>query len=147
MVRVYCLLLVPSLVGVGCSRSGPIEVDVSSRPICFIIDHKGWPRPFWWPRVTEFVIASDETEAGELIWHLKSIGATGELARELAFTYGRAPPGFYQVFPAGEQAPEPLERGRVYYVAAGGKDTVYRMVFSLPLDTRDIDTGGRMPVK
>ena len=131
----------------GCNRPGAIEVDLTSAPVRFIVDHRGWPRPFWWPRVTEFVIAGGEGESGELVWHLKSTSTSGELAHQLAFIYGRVPPSFYQVFPNGDQVPQPLERGQVYYIAAGGKKTIYRIAFSLPVEPEDIAARRRVPAR
>ena len=119
-----------SLLAAGCGDPEPVQVDLSERPIRFLIDHHGWPRPFWWPRVNEFAIADDKDE---LIWHLKSSDPRGELAHQLAFVYGRVPPGFYQVFPEKDKAPSELRRDRTYYVAAGGERALYRMAFSLPV--------------
>jgi hypothetical protein len=113
---------------------------LSSTPVRFIIDHAGWPRPFGWPRVTEFAVASDQTAGGELVWYLKSVSEKGELAHRLAFIYGRVPPDFYQVFPKEGRAARPLEPGRVYYIGAGGDEVVYRMAFSLPVDSRALTT-------
>ncbi len=120
-------------------------MDLTSTPVRFIVNHRGWPRPFWWPRVTEFAVASSESEQGELLWQLKSTSAQGELAHRLAFVYGRVPPGFTQVHPGEAQAPEPPEPGRVYYVAAGGQDSLYRMAFSLPVTLRDVEEPSRGP--
>jgi len=117
----------------GCGPE-PIDVDMSSSPVRFFIDHRGWPRPFWWPRVTEFAIADDRDE---LVWHLQADDETGRLAHKLAFIYGREPPGFHQVFPLEGAPPPPLVRGRTYFIAAGGPRAVYRMAFSLPVDSRE----------
>ncbi len=95
--------------------------------------------------MTEFAVASDQTEAGELVWYLKSMSEKGELAHRLAFIYGRVPPNFYQVFPKEGRSAKPLEPGRVYYIAAGGDEVVYRMAFSLPVDSRSLITRGTGP--
>ncbi len=138
-------ILLPCLAVTGCGRPGPIEVDLTATPVRFIINHHGWPRPFWWPRVTEFAVASSESEAGELLWQLESTSVQGELAHRLAFVYGRVPPGFTQVYPGEAQPPEQPETGRVYYVAAGGQDSLYRMAFSLPLTLREAEVQSRGP--
>lgn len=88
--------------------------------------------------MTEFAIASDETEAGAPVWYLKSTEAAGRPAHLLAVVYGHVPPGFYQDYPENDRPPEPLRADRVYYVAAGGKYVVYRMAFSLPVHAEDI---------
>ena len=111
-------------------------MDLSSRPIRFIIYHQGWPRPFWWPRVNELAVADNQDA---LIWHLKSSNAQGELAHQLAIVYGRVPPGFYQVFPEGDKAPAPFQRDRTYYIAAGGDHAIYRMAFSLPVEALEFN--------
>ncbi|MBN2561885.1 MAG: hypothetical protein JXQ75_13240 [Phycisphaerae bacterium] len=132
------LLLVAGLLlpvsGLGCGPE-PVQVDLSSTPIRFVIDHKGWPRPFWWPRVTEFAIADGQND---LIWQLESSNPDGELAHRLAFVYGRVPPGFCQVFPASDAVPASLERGQTYYVAAGGPRALYRMAFSPQVEALEI---------
>lgn len=113
----------------GCGRPGVVDIDLTTSPVRFIVDHHGWPKPFWWPRVTEFAIGSDKDE---LLWHLETSRSTGEPADRLAFIYGQVPPGFRQLVPAGDAPPQPLKTGRTYYVAAVGPRAVYRMVFSLP---------------
>jgi hypothetical protein len=118
----------------GCA-SETVDVDLSCHPARFIVDHKGWPRPFWWPRVTEFAIADSKEE---LVWHLKSAAPGGELARQLAFIYGRVPPGFEQLFPEKNKAPSPLQRDRTYYVAAAGPSAVYRLIFTLPVEADEL---------
>jgi len=118
----------------GCQEPQSIDVDISSNPLRFIIDHRGWPRPFWAPSVKEFAIATEE----EAVWQLEATGSRGEAARELAIVYGEAPAGFRQVFPEKAEKPKPLQRGRMYFVAAGGRSTVYRMVFSLPMDPLEV---------
>ena len=137
--RLLTRLGVPLLLFIGAPAlpgCGPetVDVDLSCRPVRFIIDHQGWPRPFWWPRVTEFAIADSKDE---LVWHLRSSDPGGELARQLAIIYGRVPPGFEQVFPQKGNGPVPLQRDRNYYVAAAGPSAVYRMVFSLPLEAAE----------
>lgn len=124
------LLCLAGVVFTGCNDPGTIDLDFTGQPVRFFIHHRGWPRPFHWPRVTEFAIASEEDGA---IWQLRSEDSEGQPARELAIIYGRLPPGFVQEFPAGSTAPVPLQRGRTYYVAAGGPRAVYRMVFALPI--------------
>lgn len=105
----------------------------------FIVDHEGWPRPFVCPRVSEFVIASDEDGT---VWELESEDSKGIAARELAFVLGEAPPGFRQVSPENNARPKPLTPGRTYYVAAGKpKGVYYRMVFALPLSTLEMLRG------
>ncbi len=115
----------------GCSGDGVIEVDFSSQQVRFIIDHRGWPRPFSWPRVNDFGIASEEDGP---IWQLQTETLSGQPARQLAIIYGEVPRGFSQVFPSDNAAPKPLERGRNYFVAAGGPKQVYKAVFALPVD-------------
>lgn len=132
-----CLPILASCTALsGCAQLQSVDIDLTSTPVRFIIDHVGWPRPFGWPRVTEFAIASNQTEAGELVWYLKSVSEKGEFAHRLAFIYGRVSPGFYQVFPEEGRSAKPLEPGRIYYIAAGGDEVVYRMAFSLPVDSR-----------
>lgn len=114
----------------GCNRPGAIDVDLTSHPVRFLIDHQGWPRPFVCPRVTEFAVASDEDGA---VWQLAAESAEGIPARELAIVYGELPRGFVQIVPASGQPPRLME-GRTYYVAAGGPRSVYRIVFALPLE-------------
>ena len=116
----------------GCGREpGSIEVDVSARPVAFTIHHYGWPRPFSWPCVTEFAIASDEDVA---MWQLESVDPKGVPANQLMLVYGEVPDGFIQTAPAGQDEVKPLQVGRTYFVAAGGPDSIYRMVFALPMD-------------
>lgn len=119
----------------GCSSpEGTVDVDLSAAPPRFIVDHQGWPRPFWWPRVNEFAIGS---EKDDLLWHLQSTDGFGELARSLAFVYGQVPPGWVQVFPAEGVRPKPFVAGRSYYVGAVGPEAVYRLVFALPLSPEE----------
>lgn len=113
----------------GCGRPETIEVDLTTLPVRFIVDHQGWPRPFWWPRVTEFAVASEEDG---LLWQVESAEGEGEPADRLAFVYGQPPPGFRQVHPAEGAAPQTLMSGRSYFVAATGPKNVYRVVFALP---------------
>jgi hypothetical protein len=115
----------------GCIEPEPVQIDLSSNPIRFIIDHQGWPRPLWWPRITEFAIASEED--GQ-IWELHTEGSKGVLAREIGIVYGEVPPGFYQTFPELNKHPARLEMGRTYYVASGGSKALYRLAFSLPVE-------------
>jgi hypothetical protein len=128
-VAVYILL---TFAVTGCGRPEAIEVDLSSMPVRFVIDHSGWPRPFWWPRVTEFAMGSEEDD---LLWQLEATDSRGELAHKLAFVYGEVPPGFAQVFPAVGRCPRPLTPGRSYYVGAAGPKAVYRSVFALPISS------------
>ncbi|HVP11924.1 MAG TPA: hypothetical protein VMV94_12150 [Phycisphaerae bacterium] len=134
MVRSVCLCLLLSLIVAGCGRPETVEVDLSSSPARFIVDHAGWPRPFWWPRVTEFAIGSEEDD---LLWQLQATSDRGELAHKLAFVYGQVPPGFAQVFPAVGTAPKPLIPGRSYFVGAVGPKAVYRAVFALPVSPEE----------
>lgn len=113
----------------GCGRPETIEVDLTTLPVRFIVDHQGWPRPFWWPRVTEFAVASEEDG---LLWQVESSKGEGELADRLAFIYGQPPPGYRQVHPVEGTAPKSLISGRSYFVAATGPKDVYRVVFALP---------------
>lgn len=119
----------------GCQRPQIVDVDLSAAPPRFILNHQGWPRPFWAPRVTEFAIATDS----EPLWQLEATGTRGAPAREWAIPYGEVPEGFRQVFPEGNEKPKPFRQGRTYFVAAGGRSTVYRMVFSLPIDPLEVD--------
>ncbi|QDV89040.1 hypothetical protein RAS2_01010 [Phycisphaerae bacterium RAS2] len=114
----------------GCNRPGAIDVDLTSHPVRFLIDHRGWPRPFMCPRVTEFAVASDEEGA---VWQLAAESAEGVPARELAIVYGELPRGFVQTVPTSGRPPRLME-GRTYYVGAGGPRSVYRIVFALPLE-------------
>jgi hypothetical protein len=124
-------LLLPllGLAVAGCSGEGTIEVDLTEIPPRFIVDHHGWPRPFWWPRVTEFAIGS---EKDDLLWHVQAVSSRGELTHRLAFVYGRVPPGFTQLYPENGVPPKPLKTGRSYYVGATGPKAAYRVVFALP---------------
>ena len=139
-IRLFLLLIVAF--GVGCERPQSVLVDYSTPPMKFVINHQGWPRPFRCPRVTEFAIASDQDEE---IWHVVSNDGDGAEARDLSIVYGDVPGGFRQVFPEKGEGPPPLRPGRIYYIAAAGSTTVYRMVFSLPLDSleaqRQVQTG------
>lgn len=130
MTRFRCIVLFLAILP-GCQQAEVIEVDVTAHPPRFIVDHHGWPRPFWWPRVTEFGIASEEDGA---LWELRSASTGGEAARQLAIVYGEVPPGFVQVTPDKSAKPAPLVQGRTYFVAAGGPSSVYRIVFALPVD-------------
>ncbi len=114
----------------GCSHEGIVRVDLQPDPVRFIIDHAGWPRPFWSPRVTEFAIASEEDGP---IWQLQSIDEFGLAARNLIFDYGRVPAGFVQIFPEDGRRPTSLRTHRTYFVAAGGPNAVYRIVFAMPV--------------
>jgi hypothetical protein len=124
-----------SWAAVGCSRPETVEVDLSATPARFVIDHAGWPRPFWWPRVTEFAIGSEEDD---LLWQVQATSAEGELAHKLAFVYGEVPPAFMQVSPPPGKAPKPLIGGRAYYVGAIGPKAVYRAVFALPISPAEV---------
>jgi hypothetical protein len=115
----------------GCHHVGVIEVDVTTQPPRFIVDQHGWPKPFWWPRVTEFALASDEDGA---VWELRSESSRGKAARQLAFIYGETPVDFVQVTPEKSARPRALVPGRTYFVAAGGPSWVYRIVFALPVN-------------
>ncbi len=129
MKRTCCIALF-LLVWTGCHRSNVIEVDLTTPPPRFVIDHHGWPAPFRWPRVTDFAIASDEDGA---VWELRSEKMEGVPARMLAIIYGELPPGFLQVTPAKGARARPLVPGRTYYVGAVGPSSVYRIVFALPV--------------
>lgn len=114
----------------GCHHEGAIRVDLSTGTPRFIIEHQGWPRPFWTPRVTEFAIASEEDGP---IWQLESIDSRGLAAKQLVIEYGRVPAGFAQVYPEGGLRPRSLQTRRNYFVAAGGQRAVYRIVFAMPI--------------
>lgn len=129
-IRVAGILLVLTMT-VGCAVEGPIQVDSTAEPVRFIVDHRGWPRPFWSPRITEFAIAS---EADGPIWQLESADAIGVPAKQLAFLYGEVPPGFVQLFPEQARRPIRLKPSRNYFVAAGGPKAVFKMVFAVPVD-------------
>jgi len=128
--RYGCIVAFLALLS-GCQRVGVIEVDVTSQPPRFIVNHHGWTVPFRGPRVTEFAIASEEDGA---VWELRSAAPRGEKARQLAFVYGETPPSFVQVTPEKTARPRPLVPGRTYFVAAGGPSSVYRIVFALPVE-------------
>ena len=106
---------------------------MSREPIRFIINHKGWPAPMWYPTVTEFAIAGDDDR---LVWQIESSDEIGRRAFEFEIVYGRVPQGFQQVYPVAGAAPARLVPERTYYVAAGGPEEqrgeLYRMVFALP---------------
>jgi hypothetical protein len=104
----------------GCQQPQSIDVDLGTSPPRFLIDHRGWPRPFRAPRVREFAIATEN----EAIWQLEATRPNGTPARLLAIVYGVVPEGFRQVFPENAARPRPLEKGRTYFVAAGGQSTV-----------------------
>ncbi len=132
---VLASLALAGLAAAGCSSpEGTIDVDLSSVPPRFIVDHKHWPRPFWWPRVNEFAIGS---EKDDLLWHLHSADGLGDSARSLAFVYGQVPSGWVQAFPADGVRPKALVAGRSYYVGAVGPKAVYRVVFALPLSPEE----------
>ncbi len=114
----------------GCQQEGVIEIDLRAKPVKFLIDHRGWPRPFWYPRVTEFAIASEEDGP---IWQLEAADETGQPARDLEITYGLIPKGFVQILPEGGLRPRKLVTHRTYFAAAGGPRSIYKMVFSMPL--------------
>lgn len=116
----------------GCSVEGRIDVDASALPSRFHIHQKGWPAPFYIPRITEFAIASEEDGP---IWQLEAESGKGVMARNLAIEYGILPTGFVQVYPEGDQKPTALRTGRTYFVAAGGPKAIYRMVFALPVES------------
>ena len=124
---------ISALLVCGCARPQHCEIDFSTYPPRFVIEHHGWPRPFWTPRVREFAIASD---ANEDIWQLEAKDPRGEPAKGLTVTYGIVPDGFVQKEPAVTARPPILVEGRKYYVAAGGNRYLYPMVFSLPVDWR-----------
>ena len=123
----------------GCSDPQTITLDFSSNPLRLIIDHRGWPRPFMCPRVTQFALASNEDGA---VWELESDDARGVPARQLALIYGQVPPGFHQITPSGSVKAPVLLSGRTYFVAAGGPRSIYRIVFALPVDALEAIRGG-----
>ena len=125
-----------------CTRPQHITLDFSAAPVRLLINHEGWPRPFYCPRVTQFALASNE-DGGS--WELESDDPHGVPARQLAIIYGEPPPGFHQITPKDSARPAALELGRTYYVAAAGPKSIYRMVFALPLDTLEAIRGGRFP--
>ena len=118
----------------GCQKPQAVDVDLSTKPARFLINHHGWPRPFWVPRVTEFAIATEQ----ESIWQLESTSERGTSARELAIVYGEVPDGFRQVFPEDNDKPKELQQHLTYFVAAGGKKALYRIVFSLPVEPLEL---------
>lgn len=126
---VVCALLTGLLA--GCAKEGTIEVDLTTRPPRFIVDHVGWPRPFKCPVITEVAIASDEDEE---LWHIESLRPEGLPARQLGIIYGQVPAGFNQTIPAMNEKPKQLVTGRTYFLAAGGPDHVYKVAFALPID-------------
>jgi len=131
----------------ACAGCGPyegvIQIDQTAEPIRFIVHHDDWPRPFWYKRITEFAIASDQDGR---IWELKSASPRGVGANQLALLYGRTPEAFTQSYPAGNERPGRLVRGRTYYVAAGGPRALYKMAFALPVTGWEVTTG-RQPNK
>lgn len=133
---ITCIAAVLSAGGIffplsGCAVEGPIEVDSTTEPVRFIINHRGWPRPFWSPDITEFAIASEEEGP---IWQLEAATGQGVKARQLAILFGRVPSGFVQTFPAQAEKPRRLKPGRNYFVAAGGPKAVFKVVFAVPID-------------
>jgi len=135
------LLLIPAVFS-GCSKPQTITLDFSSAPVRLIINHAGWPRPFMCPRVNQFAMASNEDGA---VWELESDDPGGVAARQLAMIYGEVPPGFHQITPAGTARAPALVAGRTYFVAAAGPESVYRIVFALPLDAIEALRGGPRP--
>ncbi|MEK6644888.1 MAG: hypothetical protein AABZ08_13375 [Planctomycetota bacterium] len=132
---VTCItIFVLTIFTLGCAQPQAVIIDYSTVPMRFVIDHQGWPRPFKTPRVTEFAIANDQDE---LVWQLAATDG-GADARGFAIVYGEPPRGFEQVFPEKSERPKPLVRGRTYFMAAGGKSAVYRMVFALPQDPLEV---------
>lgn len=107
-----------------------IQIDMTTMPVRFLINHKGWPRPLWTPRVTEFAIASEDDGP---IWQLEAADELGRPARDLAIIYGQVPAGFVQTFPEDGLRPRMLATRRTYFVAAGGADSLYKMVFAMPV--------------
>jgi len=125
------IVLIGACLAGGCGRIQIMEVDLSGRQPRFLVNHRGWPRPFRIPGVTEFAIGGEDDDS--VWWHVKSVAPEGEPADDLAFVYGQVPPGFRQVYPKDDAAPQPLEPGRNYLVAAGGRHHLYRVVFALPV--------------
>ena len=128
LLAALCLQLCASA---GC-RLPPqtIEMDISAQPVRFLIHHHGWPAPLMWPRVAEFAIATQE----EVIWQIKATSDRGVPAQNLEIDFGRTPDDFAQVLPEQNKSPAKLTPGRTYFVAAGGSQCLYRIVFSLPVD-------------
>src|ERR1043166_4030710 len=126
----------------GCGDPQKITLDFSSKPVRLVINHEGWPRPFYCPRVNQFAIASHEDGA---VWELEAGDPGGVRARQLAIIYGEPPAGFHQITPKDNGHPAALAIGRTYYVAAAGPRSVYRMVFSLPQYTIEAIRGGPIP--
>ena len=110
----------------ACNQPQEIGVDMSGPQPRFIIDHQGWPRPFWTPGVREFAVGT--TEPDEPLWHLRATVSRGRPADELAIVYGTIPVGFEQVHPLDGAPPRPMVAGINYLVAAAAGDHLYRLV-------------------
>jgi hypothetical protein len=126
-----CGLLFTCAATVGCAQNQCCDVDFSSSPPRFVINHQGWPRPFWVPRITEFAVASEEDE--DAIWQLEAADSSGVPAKRLVIVFGEVPDGFVQVRPEKSAPPKTLQQGRTYYVAAGSRQYTYPMAFRLPM--------------
>ena len=105
-------------------------MDISVQPVRFLIHHQGWPAPLMWPGVADFAIATQD----EVIWQIKATSERGVPAQHLAIDFGKTPDDFAQVLPEQNQSPARLKPGKTYFVAAGGSQCTYRIVFSLPAD-------------
>jgi hypothetical protein len=128
---IFAVLSLQFCVSTGCQLPPQtIEMDVGAHPVRFLIHHQGWPAPLMWPRIDDFAIATQE----EVIWQLKATSGRGVPARDLAIAFGKPPDDFAQVLPEQNKSPRPLVRGKTYFVAAGSKQCLYRIVFSLPVD-------------
>jgi len=107
-----------------------IDVDLTSDHPRFVFHHPTWGWPFRWPKVSSLAVASDEDG---LLWKLEATDPDGVPAQELAIVYGETPDGFFQADPSGNVRPRALTRGRVYFVGATGRGSVFRAVFALPV--------------
>jgi hypothetical protein len=107
-----------------------IDIDLTVDHARFVFHYPTWGWPIRWPTVSSLAIASDEDG---LLWRLEATDPEGVPARELTIVYGETPDGFSQVDPSGNVRPRPLTRGRVYFVGATGRGSVFRAVFALPV--------------
>ena len=131
----------------ACNQPQKISVDLSGPEPRFIIDHQGWPRPFWTPGVREFAVGT--SEPSEPLWELRATTLRGRPADELAIVYGDVPIGFEQVYPPGGASPRPMVVGMNYLVAAAAGHHLYRLVVGVPpaergVADRDAPTGERL---
>lgn len=118
--------------GMGGDRIQEMRLQLDAGVATFVIPEHDWLAPFSKPTITEFALASPESDE-EVVWRLAAEAETGVPARGLAITFGVPPSGFRQIAPDESSRPRPLVPGRNYYVAAAGPTNVYRLIFAMPV--------------